>query len=46
MKNPKPKTKKKRDFWSNPIIEELWKIREDHAKQFNYDFDAMFDDLL
>ncbi|MDR2704935.1 MAG: hypothetical protein LBC02_04070 [Planctomycetaceae bacterium] len=46
MKNLKPKTKKKRDFWTNPILEELRKIREDHEKQFNYDFDALFDDLL
>ena len=29
----------------DPIIEEIHKIREDHARRFNYDFDAIFADL-
>lgn len=29
----------------NPIIEELHRIREAHAKRFNYDLDAIVADL-
>jgi hypothetical protein len=29
----------------DPIIEELHRIREAHARKFNYDLHAMFDDL-
>ena len=29
----------------NPIIEELHRIRKDHARRFNYDIDAIFADL-
>jgi hypothetical protein len=29
----------------DPIVEELRKLREDHAARFNYDVDAIFDDL-
>jgi len=28
---------KERPYWSDPIIEEIWQMREEHAKQFNYD---------
>jgi hypothetical protein len=29
----------------DPIVEEVRKAREEYAKRFNYDLDAMFDDL-
>jgi hypothetical protein len=29
----------------DPIVEEIHKIREEYAEKFNYDVDAMFDDL-
>jgi hypothetical protein len=29
----------------DPIVAELHKIREEHARRFNYDLDAMFEDL-
>jgi hypothetical protein len=29
----------------DPIVEEVRKVREDHAARFNYDLDAIFDDL-
>jgi len=29
----------------DPIVEEVRKAREEYAKQFNFDLDAMFDDL-
>jgi len=32
-------------MWKDPIIEELEQIREEHAKKFNNDFKAIFDDL-
>jgi hypothetical protein len=28
----------------NEILDEIYKIREEHAKSFNYDLDAMFTD--
>lgn len=31
--------------WENPIIAEIRAIREARAKKFNYDLDAMFEDL-
>jgi hypothetical protein len=30
---------------NNPIVDELRKIRDEHAKKFNYDIHAMFDDI-
>ena len=30
---------------TDPIVEEIHKIREAHARKFNYDLDAMFADL-
>lgn len=32
-------------MWTDPIVEELHKIREEHAKTFNYDLKAIFEDL-
>ena len=29
----------------DPIVDEVRKAREEYAKQFDYDLDAMFDDL-
>ena len=29
----------------DPILEELWKHREEYAAKFNYDIDAIFLDL-
>lgn len=29
----------------DPIVAEIHKIREEHARRFNYDLDAMFEDL-
>ncbi len=31
-------------MWEDEILEELHKIREEHAKFFNYDFKAIFAD--
>jgi hypothetical protein len=31
-------------MWEDEILEELHKIREEHAKSFNYDFKAIFAD--
>jgi hypothetical protein len=30
---------------NDPIVEEIRKIREDYAAQFNYDLTALFEDL-
>lgn len=32
-------------MWKDPIIEEIHKIREEHAKKFDYDLDKIFADL-
>lgn len=32
-------------MYKDEILEELWKIREEHAARFNYDLDAMCEDL-
>ena len=32
-------------MWRDPIIEELHQIRQEYAKQFNYDWQAMLEDL-
>jgi hypothetical protein len=29
----------------DPIVEEIRKIRDEHAASFNYDLDAIFDDF-
>lgn len=31
-------------MWKDEIVEEIHRIREEHAKAFNYDLDAMFAD--
>lgn len=31
-------------MWSDEILDEIHKFREEHAKSFNYDLDAMFAD--
>jgi hypothetical protein len=32
-------------MWRDEILEEIYKIREEHAKAFNYDLKAICDDL-
>lgn len=32
-------------MWKDPIVEEVRKIRHQHAKRFNYDLRAIVDDL-
>jgi len=32
-------------MWRDEILEEIYKIREEHAKAFNYDLQAICDDL-
>ena len=32
-------------MWKDEILEEIYKIREEHARAFNYDLRAICDDL-
>ena len=32
-------------MWKDPIVEEVRKIREAHARKFNYDLQAIYKDL-
>ncbi len=32
-------------MWEDPIVEEVRKVREVHAAQFNYDLEAIYRDL-
>ncbi len=32
-------------MWQDEIVEEIHRIREEYAKSFNYDLDAIFVDL-
>lgn len=32
-------------MWKDEVIEEIYKIREEHAEAFNYDLQAICDDL-
>jgi hypothetical protein len=32
-------------MWNDPIVDEVRKAREDHAAKFNYDIDAIIQDL-
>jgi hypothetical protein len=32
-------------MWEDPIVEEVRKVREAHAAQFNYDLQAIYQDL-
>ncbi|MGL4943949.1 MAG: hypothetical protein ACRC46_12260 [Thermoguttaceae bacterium] len=38
--------KKKKKVWQNPFVAELRKLRDERAKQFNYDSAKMSQDLL
>lgn len=33
------------EIWTDPIVEEVRRIREAHAAKFNYDLRAIFQDL-
>ncbi len=35
----------KPEYWDNPIVDEIYRIREEHAAKFNYDVRAMFEEL-
>jgi hypothetical protein len=32
-------------MWNDEVLEEIYSIREEHAKAFNYDLKAICDDL-
>jgi hypothetical protein len=32
-------------MWNDPIVEEVRKVRDEHAKKFNYDLEAIVADL-
>ncbi len=32
-------------MWEDPIVKEIHKFREEHAKKFNYNLEAIFEDL-
>ncbi|WGV26714.1 hypothetical protein [Halotia branconii] len=32
-------------MWRDEVLEEIYRIREEHAKTFNYDLKAICDDL-
>lgn len=32
-------------MWKDPIVEEVRRIREEHAARFNYDLRAIYEDL-
>jgi hypothetical protein len=32
-------------MWRDEILEEIYRVREEHAKAFNYDLKAICDDL-
>ncbi|MCL1462888.1 MULTISPECIES: hypothetical protein [Argonema] len=32
-------------MWKDEVLEEIYRIREEHAKSFNYDLQAICDDL-
>ena len=32
-------------MWKDEVLEEIYRIREEHAKAFNYDLQAICDDL-
>jgi hypothetical protein len=33
-------------MWQDPIVAETRKLRDEYASQFNYDADAIFEDLM
>jgi len=36
---------KKHKTWNDPIVEEVRKVRDAHARKFNYDLQAIANDL-
>lgn len=32
-------------MWTDPIVEETRRVRDEHAKKFNYDIRVIFEDL-
>jgi len=32
-------------MWTDPIVEEVRRARDEQARRFNYDLDAIFDDV-
>lgn len=32
-------------MWEDPIVEKIHKIREEHAQKFNFDLQAIYNDL-
>ena len=32
-------------MWTDPIVEEIRRIRDEHAAKFNYDIDKIFQEL-
>lgn len=32
-------------MWTDPIVEEIYRLREEYAARFDYDIDAMFGDI-
>jgi len=32
-------------MWKDPVVEEVRKVRDEHAARFNYDLDAIYQDL-
>jgi hypothetical protein len=32
-------------MWNDEVLEEIYKVREEHAKAFNYDLQSICDDL-
>ncbi len=32
-------------MWTDPIVDEIRKYRNEHAQKFDYDIDRIFDDL-
>ncbi|MCC6126973.1 MAG: hypothetical protein IT426_18600 [Pirellulales bacterium] len=40
-----PKDEKITEPWRDPIVEEIHRIREEHAARFNFDLDAIARDL-
>ncbi|MDN5870609.1 MAG: hypothetical protein L0H73_07830 [Nitrococcus sp.] len=33
-------------MWQDPIVKETRDLRDEYARQFNYDIDAIFNDLM
>ncbi len=37
--------KRKKKEWTDPFVDEIRKIRDEHAKEFNYDLQAISEDI-